>query len=91
MSIRRGVSKLACGVLMALSLALSGTAPAHAISDGAAGLQARGRALDREGGGAVAEPYGGSLPGAVGWVVLGLGIALVIVVIGLSNAETVSE
>lgn len=38
-----------------------------------------------------AERSGGSFPAAIGWVALGLGIAFVIVLVGLSNAETVSE
>lgn len=89
MSIRHGIGSLALRSLTALSLCVAVATPANAISDGAARLQAqRAQAEDR---GEVAEAPGGSLPGAVVWVALGLGIALMIVVIGLSDAETVSE
>ena len=66
--------------------------PAHSAADGATALGTpRGEESEPGDVEEPAERSGGSLPGAIGWVALGMGLALIIVMVGLSNAETVYE
>ncbi len=84
---------VARGFLVALAVWTGAMAPsARAASEGPARLTPeRDAASEGRNSEEPAELAGGSFPGAIGWVALGLGIALVIVLVGLGNAETVSE